>query len=71
MLFGTEASSTRVSRTYSSKHRNFGLRWFADTCHCASHKPFRLLFIMDLIAQGLITENFIEPSFERFDTWNG
>jgi len=21
--------------------------------------------------QGLITENFIEPSFERFDTWNG
>jgi hypothetical protein len=34
-------------------------------------QTFRLLFIMDLVAQGLITENFIEPSFERFDTWNG
>ena len=26
---------------------------------------------MDLIAQGLITDNFIEPSFELVDTWNG
>jgi hypothetical protein len=26
---------------------------------------------MDLIAQGQITENFIEPSFELVDTWNG
>ncbi|MCP3887954.1 MAG: hypothetical protein GY702_03645 [Desulfobulbaceae bacterium] len=46
-------------------------RWSADTNHCAPHKPFLLLSIMDLIAQGLITENFIEPSFELVDTWNG
>jgi putative restriction endonuclease len=26
---------------------------------------------MDLIAQGQITENLIEPSFELVDTWNG
>jgi len=29
-----------------------------------------LLSIMDLIAQGLITQNFIEPSFELLDTFN-
>lgn len=39
-------------------------RWSAATCHCAPHKPFLLLSIMDLIAQGQIVENFIEPSFE-------
>ena len=32
------------------------------TLHRAPHKPFLLLSIMDLIAQGQITENFIEPS---------
>ena len=26
---------------------------------------------MDLIAQGQIVKNFIEPSFELVDTWNG
>lgn len=52
--------------TDSGRHR-----WSADTCHSAPHKPFLLLSIMDLIAQGLITENFIEPSFELVDTWNG
>ena len=46
-------------------------RWSAATCHCAPHKPFLLLSIMDLIAQGQIVENFIEPSFELVDTWNG
>ncbi len=46
-------------------------RWSADSCHRAPHKPFLLLSIMDLIAQGVITENFIEPSFELVDTWNG
>jgi putative restriction endonuclease len=30
----------------------------------AAHKPFLLLSIMDLVAQGLIAESFIEPSFE-------
>jgi len=37
-------------------------------CHLAPHKPFLLLSVMDLIAQGKITENLIEPSFELVDT---
>jgi len=31
-------------------------RWSALTSHQAPHKPFLLLSIMDLIAQGSITE---------------
>jgi len=38
------------------------------TCHRAPHKPFLLLSVMDLIAQGRITENFIEPSYELVET---
>jgi hypothetical protein len=26
---------------------------------------------MDMIAQGKVIENFIEPSFDLIDTWNG
>jgi putative restriction endonuclease len=59
---------SKFSRLNTDRGRH---RWFADTCHRAPHKPFLLLSIMDLIAQGLITENFIEPSFELVDTWNG
>lgn len=46
-------------------------KWFALTTYQAPHKPFLLLSIMDLIAQGSITENFIEPSFELVETFNG
>jgi predicted restriction endonuclease len=45
-------------------------RWSALTTYQASHKPFLLLSIMDLIAQGSITQNFIEPSFELVETFN-
>jgi putative restriction endonuclease len=38
------------------------------TYHRAPHKPFLLLFVMDLIAQGRITQNLIEPSYELVDT---
>ena len=44
--------------------------WAALTCHQAPHKPFLLLSIMDLIAQGQITSNFIEPSLDLVETWN-
>jgi len=37
-------------------------RYPAITCHRAPHKPFLLLSVMDLIAQGRITQNLIEPS---------
>ena len=45
-------------------------RYPAYTLHRAPHKPFLLLSIMDLIAQGSIAQNFIEPSFELLDTFN-
>jgi putative restriction endonuclease len=45
-------------------------RYPAYTLHRAPHKPFLLLSIMDLISQGSITQNFIEPSFELLDTFN-
>jgi putative restriction endonuclease len=45
-------------------------RWSALTCFQAPHKPFVLLSVMDLIAQGQITNSFIEPSLELLDTFN-
>lgn len=35
-------------------------RWSPATQHCAPHKPFLLMAIMDLFAQGTITANLIE-----------
>ena len=55
------------SRLRTDKNRK---RWSELTTHQAPHKPFLLLSIMDLIAQGSITNNFIEPSFELLDTFN-
>jgi putative restriction endonuclease len=55
------------SNLRTDKNRN---RYPAITNHRAPHKPFLLLSIMDLIAQGQITENFIEPSFDLVETWN-
>ena len=57
----------RFSHLRTDKDRN---RWSALTTHQAPHKPFVLLSVMDLIAQGTISENFIEPSFELLDTFN-
>ena len=45
-------------------------RYPAITYHRAPHKPFLLLSVMDLIAQGRITRNLIEPSYELVDTFN-
>ena len=55
------------SNLRTDKNRN---RYPAVTTHWAPHKPFLLLSIIDLIAQGQITENFIEPSYELVETWN-
>lgn len=46
-------------------------RWSIQTCNRAPHKPFLLLSILDLIASGSITKNFIEPSFELAETFAG
>jgi putative restriction endonuclease len=51
----------------TDKGRN---RYPAATGHRAPHKPFFLLSVTDLIAQGQITTNFIVPSFDLLDTFN-
>ena len=56
------------SKLRTDKNKN---RYPAYTTYRAPHKPLLLLSIMDLIAQGVINENFIEPSFELVDTFNG
>jgi hypothetical protein len=39
-------------------------RYPAITYHRAPHKPFLLLSVMELIAQGRITSSLIEPSYD-------
>ena len=58
----------KFSTLRTDRRRN---RYPAVTNHRAPHKQFLLLSVMDLIVQGQIVENFIEPSFELVDTWNG
>ena len=55
------------SNLRTDKSRN---RYPSITTHRSPHKPFLIRSIMDLIAQGQITSNFIEPSFELAQTWN-
>jgi putative restriction endonuclease len=46
-------------------------RWTVATTFRAPHKPFLLLSILDLVAQGQVTRNFIEPNFELAETFAG
>ena len=39
------------------------------TCHRAPHKPFVLLSVIDLIAQGRIAEDLIEHSWDLRDVF--
>jgi putative restriction endonuclease len=45
-------------------------RYPATTCHRAPHKPLLLLSVMDHIAEGVITENFIRPTLDLVETFN-
>ena len=45
-------------------------RWSAETNYRAPHKPFLLLSIMDLIAQGQILRNFIELNAELMEAFD-
>lgn len=58
----------KFSKLNTDKGKN---RFPESTRYRAPHKPLLLLSIMDLIAQGIIKNNFIEPSFDLVDTWNG
>lgn len=46
-------------------------RWSEATTFRAPHKPFLLLSILDLISEGLINSEFIEPSFDLAETFAG
>ncbi len=45
--------------------------WTDSTTFRSPYKPFLLLAVIDHIADGTITSNFIEPSIELTETWNG
>lgn len=45
-------------------------RWTGLTMGRAPHKPFLLLSILDHIAEGLISSNFISPDYELVETFN-
>ena len=45
----------------TDKNRNL---YPSITTYRAPHKPLLLLSVMDLIAQGVIQKNYIEPSIE-------
>jgi putative restriction endonuclease len=45
-------------------------RYPAVTRHRAPHKPTLLLSVIDLIEQGIINQNFIEPSLDLVETFN-
>jgi putative restriction endonuclease len=45
-------------------------RWPAVTNHRAPHKPFLLLGVMDLIAQGIIKTNLIQLNTELLDVFD-
>ena len=45
--------------------------WTKSTNYKSPYKPFLLLSILDLIGYGSITKNFIEPSFELTETFQG
>jgi len=57
----------KFAKLRTDKNRN---RYPAQTMHRAPHKPILLLSVMDLIAQGAINRNFIEPSLELVETFN-
>lgn len=56
----------KFSNLRTDKNRN---RYPASTKHCAPHKPVLLLAVMDLIEQGAINNNFIEPTMNLVDTF--
>jgi len=45
--------------------------WTEATNYRSPYKPFLLLSAMDLIAYGSVTKNYIEPSFELTETFQG
>lgn len=57
----------QFSQLRTDRGRN---RYPSITKHRAPHKPFLRLCVMDMIEQGQIKRNFIEPSQELLETFN-
>lgn len=62
-----EQQCEKLSKMRTDTNRK---RWSGLTCYRAPHKPFLLLSVLDLFAQGMITSHFIEPSPDLVDTFN-
>jgi putative restriction endonuclease len=63
--------ATDYSYVFVHLHRDYSpARWPAMTRHGAPHKPFLLLVVMDLIAHGQITTNFIQFNAELIDAFD-
>jgi len=45
--------------------------WTEVTKFKSPYKPFLLMSVMDMVADGSITRNFIEPSLDLTETWLG
>lgn len=64
------ASSKDYARLFAHLHTNRNAqRWSAETLHRAPHKPFLLLAIMDLIAQGVISDRLIRLDTDLVDAF--
>ena len=57
----------RFARLHTDRNR---IRWTAETQHRAPHKPFLLLAVTDLIANGKLTANFIQFTPELRDAFD-
>ena len=57
----------RFARLHTDLNR---VRWTTETQHRAPHKPFVLLAVMDLIAHGKLTTNFIPFTPEMRDAFD-
>ena len=58
---------TRFARLHTDRNH---IRWMAETQQRAPHKPFLLLAVTDLIANGKLTANFIQFTPELRDAFD-
>ncbi|WP_150112110.1 hypothetical protein [Desulfonatronovibrio hydrogenovorans] len=55
---------SRLTRLRTDANRSL---WTEVTFFRAPHKPFLLLSVMDIAAQGQLTSSFVEPSFDLIE----
>jgi len=65
-----EMTTDYVKRFANLRTDTSPARWPAVTCHRAPYKPFMLLAVIDLIAQGVIQTNFVEFNADLMDVFD-